>query len=81
MSKFYLEVNDDDKITINEDKWVKHKSLCLQDPNSTEEKFLEFESHDDALKWMFDNIKNEYVDKFWVRLYSTKPYGQKKYFK
>lgn len=82
MSKvFYLEVNDKDLITINEEKYVKNKCFCLQDPEKDDETYLTFDSFESALHWMFENIKNEFIESYWLRMYSTKPYGQKKYFK
>jgi hypothetical protein len=79
--KYFLEVTSSDLVTITEEKFVKRKSFCLQDPASTEEKFIEFDDMAVALHWMFDNIKVEYIEPFWITHFSTTPYGQKKYFK
>lgn len=78
---YYLEVSSDDKISIRSERLVNNKCFCLQDPSTSEEKFLTFENQEDALKWMFDNVKDEYIDSFYRKMFSTKPYGQKKYFK
>lgn len=81
MSKYFIEVYDNDLITINEEKYVIQKMYCLQDPNSTEEKFLEFDNLETAMNWVHDNIKTEYISPFWLRQFTAKPYGQRKYFK
>lgn len=78
---FYLEVTNNDLITITEEKYVRRKFFCLQDPEKDEDTFLTFDSMDAALFYMFENIKTEFVEEFWLKHYSTKPYGQKKYFK